>query len=293
MSTIGALDIPEELLVLWRELIRISSPRQWGAVAKNGHLLNPEQKRAVSQRSLLPEIRDLWNNLTYEQQLDWKSAGLQSNQKGWNLFVQDTSYRLKYGLPGLAIPDELHQYKAGKMEINAPATSAKLVQYHPYKYWKLQKVPGTKALYIDVPVIEELHLPLTIGLSYKSNMVATTDHAKIRYYAQITSHYQGRDIITEINIDVPLESDWARQTAFTAEVLGVARSYTLWLEFIDVRGVFYWDNVLSEHSGSNYARDYRCNDVNNTLTNVNYQIEKSWEEIFLPTGTAYDSVYPD
>lgn len=59
-----------------------------------------------------------------------------------------------------------------------------------------------------------------------------------------------------------------------------------------VRGWLEWDNVLAKHTGTNYARDYRCTDVNNELTSVNYQIEKSWEEQFLPSHTAFDSVYP-
>lgn len=293
MAMIGELVVPPELEKLWGELVRFNNYRQNGGVVQNGHLLNPQQKRDVAQRSFLPIIRQKWAELSTEEQEDWKIAAAQNGQKGWNLFVQDTSYRLKYDLPGLATPNILHQYKVGKMVIAAPANTARLVQYHPVKYWKLEKVPGTKALYIDVAVIEQLQLPLTIEISYKSNMVAQSDHAKIRYYAEIISSYQGRNIITEVGFDIPLTSDWARQTIEATEVLGAVRSYNLWLDFIDVRGEFFWDNVVSRHSGTNYARDPRCTDVNNQLTRVNYQIEKSWEESFLPVGAAFDSVYVD
>lgn len=291
MAITGALDIPPELAGLWGELVRQSSPRRYGSIARQGHFTNPQKKRAVSQRSLLPEIRDLWNALSDSERLDWKNAATNSDQKGWNLFVQDTAYRLKYGLSGLATPSDLHQYKVGKLEILAPADGATLVQYHPNKYWKLQKVTGSKALYIDVPVYEHLQLPLTVGLSYNTNMVATSGSGKITFYAKIISHYQGRDITTLQAIDIPLSSAWSRQTTTATEVLGVARSYELWIDCVDVRGTFHWDNVLSSHSGTNYARDYRCNDVNNTLTRINYQIEKSWEEVYLPSGAAFDSVY--
>jgi hypothetical protein len=89
-----------------------------------------------------------------------------------------------------------------------------------------------------------------------------------------------------------LRSGWQRQTVALTEALGVVRSYNIYLEFVDVRGWLEWDNVLASHTGTNWARDYRCNDVNNTLTRANYQIEKSWEEEFLPVGCAFDSVYP-
>ncbi len=291
MALAGGLEIPPELLELWRELIRPSSPRRYGAVAKNGHLLNPIKKRAISSRSLLPEIRDLWETLTEPQKNDWKLAAEQCKMRGWNLFVQDTAYRLKYGLVGLATPDILYQYKVGKVEINSPAQGAQIIQYHPPKYYKMVKVRGTKALYKDVPIYETLKLPLIFQLSYKSNMVATTAYAKIRVYAEIISQYQGRNITTNFDIETPLSSVWSRGTVTAGEVLGTARSYNIRLDFTDVRGTFLFDNVECFHTGSNWARDFRCNDINNELTKVNYQIEKSWEETFLPAGAAFDSVY--
>lgn len=292
MAMIGELVVPDELRLLFAELVRFNNYRQNGGVVKNGHLLNKYQKQDIAGRSLLPEIRDIWYNMSSSEQNDWKLAAAQNGQRAWNLFVQDTSYRIKWGLSGIATPNLFHQYKVGKMEINAPANGARLVQYHPIKYWKMQKVPGTKSLYVDVAVEERLQLPLTLEISYKTQMTAQSGSARIRYYAQIFSSYQGRDIETEVGIDIPLSTDWARQTITATEVLGVARSYNLWLEFVDCRGEFWWDNTVARHTGTNYARDPRCSDVNNTLTRINYQIEKSWEEEFLPNGSAFDSVYP-
>ena len=293
MAVVGSFDIPEEFLRLFNNLVRRVDTRRHGAVAQQGHLLSRQKKLNVSNRSLLPQISEQWATLDTTQKNAWKSAGSANNLNGWNLFVQDTAYRIKYGLSGLATPSDLHQYKCGKIEIASPASSAKLVQYHPNRYWKLQKVAGSKALYTDIAINEKLVLPLDIGLSYKSNFIEQSDDAYVRFYAIITSHYQGRDIETVSGFDIPFSTDWARQTIECSEVLGLARSYELWLDFFDVRGEFYWDNLRSYHTGTNWARDYRCNDVNNNLSKINYQIEKSWEEQLLPSGSAFDSVYPD
>ena len=293
MALVGAYDIPDEFIRLFNALVRRVDTRRFGAAAMQGHLLSKEKKLNVSTRSLLPQISSYWQGLTTTEQNNWKSAGAANSLNGWNLFVQDTAYRLKYGLFGLATPSDLHQYKAGKIQIDSPATAAKIVQYHPNRYFKLKKVPGTKALFEDIAINEKLVLPLNIGLSYKTDLTAQSGGAYARFYANVKSHYQGNDIETPFTIEIPLSTDWARQTLSCTEVIGVARSYDLWIDLHDVRGSLFFDNVRAYHTGTNWARDHRCNDVNNDLSKINYQIEKSWEEQLLPTGSAFDSVYVD
>lgn len=292
MAQVGALDIPPELLELMRSLISPTNNRRTGAVRKAGYLPSRARVSDLKQRSLLPQIKDLWAGLSSTEQLKWKQAARVTNMNGWNLFVQDTCYRLKYGISGLATPSNLHQYKVGRVEIAAPAERVLLAQYHPELYYVSKKMRGATTLREDVPVRERLTLPLLIATSYRCNLVPTRDDYRARFYAKIYSSYQGRTIETEVGFNFDITTNWKRDTAQLTEVIGFARSYNLWIELDGVRGWFEWDNVVAQHTGSNYARDKRCNDVNNELTKVNYQIEKSWEEQFLPSGTAFDSVYP-
>lgn len=293
MAIVNGIDIPDELLKLFNDLVRVVDPRRYGTAGFNGHLLSPAAKNKVSQRSLLPQISAYWASLTTGEKNAWKAAGDEMSYNAWNLFVQDTAYRLKFGLSGLATPSTLHQYKVGKLQITAPASAARLAQYHPISYYVSRKVKGSKALYEDVKLTEKLVLPLTVGLSFKSALTATSGTPIAKFYATIISSYQGRNINNTCGFDIPLTSDWQRQTAICTEVIGVVRSYNLYLTFTDVRGQFYWDNLLAEHTATNWARDFRSTDVNNELTRANYQIEKSWEEELLPTGSAFDSVYVD
>lgn len=292
MAVVGGLTIPDELIALFRNLMRVNDANRYGSVARHGHLLSRAKVRDVASRSLLPEIKELWGALSAPEKLAWKIAGDEINYNAWNLFVQDTSYRLKYGIPGLATPVTTHQYKVGRIEINAPADSARLAQYHPEHYYKQVKVQGTKGEYTDVKITERLQIPLEIGLSYQCNLTPTSGTPTAKFYANVISSYQGRDIETLVGFDFDLTTGWQRETVTCTEVLGVVRSYDLFLEFDDVRGWLEWDNVLARHTGTNWARDARCTDVNNTLTRANYQIEKSWEEELLPNGSAFDSVYP-
>lgn len=293
MATVGGLEIPTELIELFAKLVRVNDQRRYGSVASQGHFLSDKSSRAISTRSLLPQISALWANLSPSEKLDWKNASAESAYNMWNLFVQDTAYRLKHEIAGIATPSTLHQYKVGKLAIEAPAKGAQIAQYHPETYYKAKKVRGSAGLYEDVKITEKLALPLEVGLSYKVEMVSAGLQPEARFYAKVISNYQGRDIETEIGFDFDLSTSWDRRTVILTEVTGVVRSYNLYLYFNDVRGDFFWDNVVARHTATNWARDFRCSDVNNNLTRSNYQIETSWEEEFLPTGSAFDSVYPE
>lgn len=293
MALAGALEVPPELVEAFRKIMSSTSNRRSGAIRRHGYIPSRAQVVKLTTKSLLPQIRDYWMALEPAELAAWKAAAAVTRMNGWNLFVQDTAYRIKYGLPGLATPSLLHQYKVGRVEINAPAQRVLLAQYHPNKYWVSKKMVGNTSQREDIPVFEKLRLPLTIGCSFRANLTAVSDTPKARFYAIVYSSYQGRTIESEVGFDIPLQTDWTLGEATITEVIGVSRDYNLWIELDGVRGSFEWDNVVARHTGTNWARDLRCNDVNNELTRVNFQIEKSWEEQFLPTGAAFDSVYPE
>lgn len=292
MALVGTLNVPPELRELFDNLMRPTEKRRYSAVASKGHLLSPSKKRDIATRSLLPEIAALWGTYSEVEKAAWKTAADQSRYNAWNLFVQDTAWRLKYGIPGVATPSIYHQYLVGKIEVGGSAKRAVIMQFHPTTYYKMKKIRGTKSQYESIKITEKLVLPLEIGLSYKTELAEYGGTGSAKFYAQVTSHYQGRNIQTVVGFDMELETGWTRQTAQLTEILGVARSYNLVIELDNIQGTIYFDNALAKHTGTNYARDFRCNDVNNNLTTVNYMIEKSWEEQFLPIGAAFDSVYP-
>lgn len=292
MALVGALEIPTELIELFRSLLSSTSNRGSGAIRKHGYLPSRAQVVSLTTRSLLPQIRDDWNALSDVDRVAWKAAAAVTSMNGWNLYVQDRAYRIKYGIAGAAVPSLLHQYKVGRVEIAAPAQKTVLAQFHPVLYYVSKKMRGNTSQYEDVKVTEKLQLPLEVGCSFRSNLFAVTGTPKAEFYAIVYSNYQGRTIETKVGFDIPLISGWTSETATITDVLGVARSYTLFINLDGVRGYFEWDNVTANHTGTNWARDKRCSDVNNELTRNNYQIEKSWEEQFLPTGAGFDSVYP-
>ena len=154
MAQTSALDVPPELVELFHKIVSPSDTRRTGSVRKHGYLQSRAKVLSLTNRSLLPAIRDLRDALTPAEIAAWKSAALAGRQNWWNLFVQDTSYRLKYDIDGLATPSTLHQYKVGRIEIAAPAERVLLTQYHPRKYFVNKKMRGNTTIREDVPVYE-------------------------------------------------------------------------------------------------------------------------------------------
>lgn len=292
MALSGGLTIPNELQILFDRLLRQLAPRTSGAVGLNRGMMTRKAKRDVALRSLLPECSELWAGLSQVTKDAWSAAGAVSNYSGWNLFVQDTSYRLKFGIAGLATPSELHQYKVGHVLIEAPAVSASIVQLHPRRYFITRKISGSKGLYEDIAISESLVLPLEVGASYRADLQSTGDNSYARFSAIIESHYQGRKIYTDTGFNIDLQSGWTRSTKSISEVLGVARSYVLQLDLNNVRGWLEFDTVLAFHSGINWARDFRCTNINQPLTATHFMVSPSWQALNTPVGVDWGSLYP-
>lgn len=258
----------------------------------NGRLIPPRRKVEISTRSLLPQIKELWNALDTMTKDAWKAAGAAQSYNGWNLFVQDTAYRLKFEIEGLATPSTIHAYKCGEIVMASPADFFRLEQLHPVRYYRMKKVAGTKSQREPVAITEQLLLPLTIGLSYRSNLTSNGPNPYAKFYAAVTRSYQSLDLIEEFGFDIPLSSDWARQTATLNEVVGTARWYSLYIELNDVLGTLQFDLLQSTHTGTNFARDFRCNNISAGFSNYNYQLPAAWAADSAEQGVTFGSVYP-
>jgi hypothetical protein len=208
------------------------------------------------------------------------------------LFVKDYCYRVVNGIAGVATPSNYHQSLVGQLHIEAPSDEIKIIQPHPFDYYVMHKITGTKSMYSPVLVEERLILPLQIGLSYKADLVSGGAGSFAKFYAVIRRLYQGRNIDTILEIDLDLQTDWKTATATLSYLLGQYTSYQLYFHLYKMTGDLYIDNVKAIHSVQNWARDPACNDINAVFSKAFYQIPKHWAALVLPAGAWYESVYP-
>jgi len=262
-------------------------------VAKKITNFSRKKKKGVSARSLLPVIASLWNELTGPEQTAWSEAGAESNLNGYRLFVQDVSARIYNDLPGVATPSTLHQSWIGNIKIEDPAIEAKIIQIHPRSYWVSKKVAGKKGMYEPVLVTEDLGLPFTLSLNYKSNLTSQGSGAFAKLYAKFWYSYQGQNLFQNLEIPLDFSTDWKNATATLTELTSYVVRYDLYIHLFNLRGDLFFDNIKAEHSGQNWTRDPFCKDILQGFTRAFYQIPVHWAAITLPEGSQYDSIYPE
>jgi len=252
-----------------------------------------KKKKSVSARSLLPQISALWNSLTYPQQILWTFAGSQCGLNGFRAFVSETSIRLKLGLSVPNTPSNYHNGWYGHIKIQSPAIQIQLAQYHPNSYYINKKVPGVKGLYAPVLITEPMALPLKIGISYRCDLTPVGASQYAKFYAVVRSSYQGVDRENICEINMTIDGTWHQDFSTIYTTLGHVIGYTLYFHIYGYRGDVYFDNLICQHSGVNWARDKNCSDIRATFSNQYYQIPNHWVATVLPDGAEYDSDYID
>lgn len=292
MARTTFVDVPEALEdAFWGQLQsgdRFTLPK----IVRKSAFFGRKKVAGLTRRSYLPVISGLWGGFTAQQKADWKAVDPGSHPHGWRTFVADQSKRIKFGIGGVATPNEFHQDMVGAIVIEAPAEETKIAQFHPSQYWVNQKVQGKKSMYEPVSVTEALALPLKITINYKSDLVSTGGGSFAKFYATVLHFYQGQNLEQDLEIDIPLDNAWASQNITLSSVLGEVVSYNLYIHLYRVRGTLLFDNPKAEHSSQNWVRDPYCKDISKTFTRAFYQIPKHWVVIDLPAGASYNSIYP-
>lgn len=293
MAKTSFLDIPEEFKLLVKKNLtsgdRFVIPRVYAKKV----IVRRKQLAGITQRSLLPEISIAWNNLSNEIKENWNTAGVVSGLTGYRHFTQEYTLRKKLSLTPITTPSVFRQGKVGKIQIEAPADDLRIQQDHPIKYYIDVKVRGTRNQYKPALITEFVSFPLNLKISYKSNFVATSPFYKSEIYIYIVSNYQGREIETIKKINFDLICDWQNAECEVLNVFGVFRYYRIVMDFQNVRGEFYFDNVKLYHSGKNWVRDTKCNDINQGFTKRYYQVSKNWVADVISEGADFESVYLD
>jgi len=292
MARTTTIEVPDELKNLYNKTIERSDPFTFGT-AQAHKALTPDARRvALREQSLFRFLSPIWRALTTEQKQVWKDAGVYNGISGWQLFISDNSARIRNDLELDVPPSDLWQVNAGQITIESPATEILLKQDHPQSYWVAQKVVGASWKKELSLITETFSLPLELEIRYKSDLTATGGTQRARYYAELWTSYQGEDIRNVYAIDFDPSTDWAYSEIAIAQQRGIIIGYTLYLEIYGYTGTLLFDNIRATHSGSNWARDPRCDSVNQTFRKAFAIVPPFWIPVSQPAGASFASYYP-
>jgi len=292
MASTNYLDLPVGQEELYYSGLQSGDRFVFPRIVRKNKFFSRKKVTGLKAKSYLPTIKDLWTGFSSAEKQAWHDTDQHPRKHGWRSFVADQSKRIKLGLAGVVTPTALHQDLVGSINIVTPAEEVLIAQYHPASYYIRKKIQGTKNTYEPMQVTEEVSLPLDLSISYKSDLVSTGAGSFVKFYATVRHFYQGRDIETDLIIDMNLSNVWETLTNSLSVVLGEIVGYTLYIHCYKVTGTLWFDNVKVEHSGQNWCRDTYCKDVSQIFTRAYYQVPKNWAPITLPEGTDYDSIYP-
>lgn len=303
MAKTQSIEVPDELKHLQRKALEQGDRFVLGVM--QGHKREPSKRQKallkrpavinspmVGRGSLFRYLAPLWRSLTPEQKEVWREAGTFSNITNWQLFISDNAARIRNSLTLSVPPSDLWQVRAGHILIEDPATEIILKQEHPQSYWVTQKIPGAPWKYQLVNLVESFSLPLELQIRYKSNLTPVGGTQRARYYASVWSSYQGVDRFTDSVIDLSPTTDWQLDSVTINNVIGHIIGYTLYLEIVGYRGELLFDNIRAIHSGSNWARDPRCDEIDKTFSKAFAVVPPFWVPVSLPVGAQYNSVFP-
>lgn len=297
------VDIPDELKTDYNNSLERRDRFFLGAIQSHKRELSKARKRLLKrasvinspqegQGSMLKYLSPLWQALTSGQKQAWKDAGVYSSLSGWQLFVSDNSARIRNSLTFPQTPSELWQVNTGYIKIESPATQLILKQDHPLDYVISQKIPGRSWKQELVYIHEEFSLPITIKIRYKSNLVAEGGNQIARYKVTVWSSYQGTDYFDDYSINFTPVADWTLGSVTASGIRGIIIGYTLSLEIVGYRGELLFDNIEATHSGTNWARDPRCDEINKQFIKAFSVVPPFWVPVSQPAGSSFSSVFP-
>lgn len=283
--------VPPEIDQSYKRALQSGDRFQIPVVKRKSLFTSRNSKKGLSQKSLMPELAPVWAGFDSTTKTNWENAGVFDGLTGWKEFLKDTALRRANGGTGYATPQTDRQCNVGRMHVESPATGFTLEQLHPNNYYVQKKVRGTKSQYVPVLVTEHLFLPLTIGISYRADLTTLSGGGSARFFVEVYSHYQGRELTTKLEIPFNLDGNWHVEEETLTGAFGVVRGYTAFIQIENCHGDLYFDNVRIEHSGQNWCRDPHCNNIAQDFTKAFYQIPKTWGVDILPDGAFYRSFY--
>lgn len=291
MVKIGYRENLNELENLYRGSITPVDRFVFSTIKVKKTIFTKKALKGITQKSLLPEIANLWNQVGAGDRNMWDACYTEYFKNGFRAFTKAVVQMRKAGLSGM--PDYNYNYlgKVGLCRIEAPANRLHIKQSHPNDYYVMKKVKGTKSQYSPQVVYEFATFPILFKISYKSNLTSLSSNSYARIYIRVYTDYQGRRLETDYVFPINLIQDWNRVSYNIDKPLGTFKGYEMHIDLYDVRGDVYFDNLYIYHTGKNWARDPHFENMRTTYTRKYYQIASHYDIIDLPEGASFNSIY--
>ncbi|MFZ2153995.1 MAG: hypothetical protein WAV16_02075 [Candidatus Moraniibacteriota bacterium] len=263
MVLVDNINVPPEVLELWEKSCVLNTGFFGDKVDKKNIVWRKRNFKSLIAQSAFPSVAQLWGGLTEQEQFDWDDAGYWSGQSGWDLFVQDTLYRINNNIPGLAIPNVYHQFKVGRIQIESPAE--------------------------EIEIRQNYNVQFNDFASWAFNVLANLTSTGSGSFARIRVHVEFHDPADDPGEVVDWDWDYDISTNDEWDYFGddydfsTLQIFSFYFEvhIYKMRGTVYIDGTELIYNDQNLAYDSQCN-----------YFEFNWDRLTVPSGASILSVYP-
>jgi len=227
MALVMGITLPAGVEIVYNKTLRMYDISVFCNVGKNPRFFPRSKFYTLKEITYLFQIAYAWNAFSQETKDAWKAAADVIGQHGYNLYVEDKSYRFKHGIGGNATPSIYHQYLVGHLSVSAPASSALITQYNSRR----------------------VNFPATFELCRKTNLIDAGTNLKTEGYGELMTlglETGDGNLITEagenILADGVFESVDYNLTTEAGEILlaegyGTAKLKFIWTLYYQVQNI--------------------------------------------------------
>lgn len=259
MAKVMGITLPPGIDIIFNKTLKRYDISVMCNVGKNPRFFPRSKYVTLKEISYLFNISYIWSYLSDEEKNNWRTAGNVIGQHGYNLFVQDKSYRMKNQIGGNATPSIYHQFLVGHISISSPSTNALIMQEN----------------------FTRIYFPCTFQISAKTSFVSAGSNPYVHLKFIWTRYYSGQNIEEIEIIDLPLSTNWNTFSKSVTQKLGIKGKWRVELELNDVQGDIWFDNLFVLYSGQIRTNDPYCDDV-----------VKWFKGVDIPENVIFESVYP-
>lgn len=261
MSKVTGTALGGGLITLDKQYNRRYFSKEIGNVTKKRTLFRRGDKSTLPTYSYLTQCADVWNLFSQGEKDAWDAAGLICGLTGYNLFIQDETWRLINEIAGEATPNIYHQYLVGKLSIPLGAG-----------HFFLKKVGN-----------EVLTFPAELNIDRRA--VLTTDNGGGEYIKVRFSYVYddgGGEETQNDELTLALSSSWGNEVMNITQNTNPTGVWALEIEGDKVKGDFYFDNLYVSDDAGIITNDPYCEKVGS-----------KYHGVIVPNGVTSFSVYPE
>ena len=262
MAKTQTITIPSGLENLQAQSLEQRDRFVLGVVQSHKSLPTRATKERLRRQSIFSILSPFWRQLTADEKSQWAVAGATSGLSNWQTFISENAGARRHGVSFPVSPSVFHTGNIGYLFSALSSGTFHAFQAHPKKYQIAAPIPRKRWKSELKTITEPFSFPLELKIRYLLTVLASGDNPSVRFFARVRSNYQGRDIVEDHSIDLVANTSWEEKTLRIDSQLGYLVSYSLHFESVDTSCFLYFDNLSAAHSGTNWLRDPKCNQVN-------------------------------